>query len=87
MALGAGFVDGLKYGDNTKAAVIRIGLMEIVEFCKRFHAGCHVLHYYAAILIGHILGLVRPFVCPIGAHNTKAKRRRKTKLGLNVPQD
>jgi len=47
--LGAGFVDGLKYGDNTKAAVIRIGLMEMIEFCKRFHTGCHILHYYTAV--------------------------------------
>lgn len=42
VALGAGFVDGLKYGDNTKAAVIRLGLMEMIEFCKRFHAGVKV---------------------------------------------
>jgi len=39
VALGAGFVDGMKYADNTKAAVIRIGLMEMIEFCKRFHPG------------------------------------------------
>lgn len=36
VAMGAGFTDGLKYGDNTKAAVIRLGLMEMVEFAKRF---------------------------------------------------
>jgi len=37
VATGAGFVDGLGYGDNTKAAVIRLGLMETVAFCKEFY--------------------------------------------------
>ncbi|MEE6466143.1 hypothetical protein FKM82_006853 [Ascaphus truei] len=36
VAVGAGFCDGLGCGDNTKAAVIRLGLMEMIAFAKIF---------------------------------------------------
>ncbi|XP_064271422.1 glycerol-3-phosphate dehydrogenase 1-like protein isoform X1 [Passer domesticus] len=39
VAVGAGFCDGLSYGDNTKAAVIRLGLMEMIAFAKVFCKG------------------------------------------------
>lgn len=42
MAVGAGFVDGLKLGDNTKAAIIRIGLMEMIKFVEKFYSGARL---------------------------------------------
>ncbi|KAI9745424.1 MAG: glycerol-3-phosphate dehydrogenase [Claussenomyces sp. TS43310] len=44
IAIAAGFVDGRGWGDNAKAAIMRVGLLEMVRFGKEFfsesvHAG------------------------------------------------
>ena len=38
VALAAGFVAGMGWGDNAKAAVMRVGLLEMVKFGKMFFA-------------------------------------------------
>ncbi|KAI1941098.1 glycerol-3-phosphate dehydrogenase [Ophidiomyces ophidiicola] len=39
VALAAGFVDGKGWGDNAKAAIMRVGMLEMVKFGKRFFGG------------------------------------------------
>eukprot|EP00834_Sanchytrium_tribonematis_P005989 NODE_405_length_7994_cov_0.788600.p2 type:complete len:359 gc:universal NODE_405_length_7994_cov_0.788600:1640-2716(+) len=39
VAIAAGIIEGLKYGDNTKAAIMRIGLAEIKSYCHKYYDG------------------------------------------------
>ncbi len=39
VGLGAGYCDGLGYGSNTKAAIIRLGLMDMIHFGRVYFSG------------------------------------------------
>ncbi|CAG0920208.1 unnamed protein product [Notodromas monacha] len=55
VACGAGFVDGLGYGDNTKAAVIRLGLMEMIKFAEYFYAGAKFSTFFESCGIADLV--------------------------------
>lgn len=46
VAIAAGIVDGLKLGNNSKAAIIRIGLMEMKKFSESFLEGVSVETFF-----------------------------------------
>ncbi|MDD9140115.1 MAG: glycerol-3-phosphate dehydrogenase (NAD(+)) [Candidatus Cardinium sp.] len=46
VACGAGFSAGLGYGDNTMAAIIRLGLMEMIRFIELFYPGAHTKTFF-----------------------------------------
>lgn len=55
VACGAGFVDGLKCGDNTKAAVIRLGLMEMIRYTELFYPGSSLSTFFESCGIADLV--------------------------------
>ncbi|ORX94011.1 NAD-dependent glycerol-3-phosphate dehydrogenase [Basidiobolus meristosporus CBS 931.73] len=57
LGIAAGIVDGLDLGGNTKAAIVRIGLMEIIKFAKTFYPEVKKETFYESCGIAEMISL------------------------------
>ncbi|RWS23626.1 glycerol-3-phosphate dehydrogenase [NAD(+)]: cytoplasmic-like isoform X2 [Leptotrombidium deliense] len=55
VAVAAGICDGLSYGENTKAAVVRIGLKEMIRFCNTFYPTPRIETFFESCGVADLL--------------------------------
>lgn len=82
VACGAGFVDGLGLGDNTKAAVIRLGLMEMVKFTEIFYPGAKSSTFFESCGVADLIT-----TCYGGRNRKVSEAFVKTGKSIKVLED
>lgn len=55
VACGAGFCDGMQLGDNTKAAIIRLGLKETIDFTNKFYPGGNLATFFESCGVADLI--------------------------------
>jgi len=55
VACAAGFCDGMELGDNTKAAIIRLGLKEMISFADTFHPGSDLNTFFESCGVADLI--------------------------------
>lgn len=55
IACGAGLVDGLGFGHNTKATMLRLGLMEVLKFIDIFHPSSKILTLFESCGVAELI--------------------------------
>uniref|UniRef100_A0A7R9P0T1 Glycerol-3-phosphate dehydrogenase [NAD(+)] n=1 Tax=Timema tahoe TaxID=61484 RepID=A0A7R9P0T1_9NEOP len=55
VACAAGFVDGLELGSNAKAAVVRLGLLEMVRFVDNFYPGSRLGTFFQSCGVADLM--------------------------------
>jgi len=55
VACAAGFCDGMKWGDNTKAATIRLGLKEMIKYGTIFYPGGDPATYFESCGVADLI--------------------------------
>ncbi len=55
IALAAGFCDGLNCGHNAKSALIRLGILEMIQFCELFYQVKHSSTFFESCGIADLI--------------------------------